>query len=275
MLLQIGHSPDPDDAFMFYALSHGMIDTGDLQFTHVLRDIQTLNEWAMSGRLEITAISVHAFAYVHDRYALLPNGASIGDGYGPIVVARDDLTLLDLEGQRIAVPGLMTTAYLTLKLALPAFEVVVTPFDAIMDVVSRGEVPAGLLIHEGQLTYNQLGLHKVADLGEWWGHLTGLPLPLGCNVVRHDLSEELMARVSRILADSIRYGLKHRQEALTYALQHGRGLSTEQGDTFVGMYVNDYTLHYGERGRQAVETLLRLGHEAGLLPKPVALRFVE
>lgn len=274
-LLRLGHSPDPDDAFMFYALAHGKIDTGDLRFEHILKDIETLNQWARKGRLEITAVSVHAYAHVHDKYAILDNGASMGDRYGPIVIAREALRPEDLAGKRIAVPGTLTTALLTLRLAAPPFEAVVVPFDEIMAYVAASKADAGLLIHEGQLTYKAEGFHKALDLGEWWAEATGgLPLPLGCDVVRKDLGPELMGRIARILQESIEYGLAHREDALAYAMQWGRGLSKDLADRFVGMYVNRRTLTYDLQSRRAMEELLRRGHEAGLVPGPITPEYV-
>jgi 1,4-dihydroxy-6-naphthoate synthase len=280
-LITVGHSPDPDDAFMFYALAHDKLDTGDLQFRHELMDIETLNRRALRGELEVSAVSLHAYAYLLDRYALLPTGCSMGDRYGPMIVARRPMTLDDLKQTRLAVPGTMTTAYLTLRLLLsslgqkdaPAHEVV--PFDQIIPAVAGGRFDAGLIIHEGQLTFQNQGLHLVADLGVWWQDRTGLPLPLGGNVVRRDLGATVIARISDLLRQSIRYGLAHRDEALGYALRYGRDLDKALADRFVGMYVNDWTLDYGPRGREAVKRLLDEGHRAGVLPAPVAVEFVE
>jgi 1,4-dihydroxy-6-naphthoate synthase len=272
VLIRLGHSPDPDDAFMFWALAEGRIDTGDFEFEHVLRDIQTLNEWALEGRLEVTAISLHAYPFVQDRYVLLPHGASMGFGYGPIVVARDEVDLSEVE---IAVPGRMTTAFLTLELFLGgSFRHRVLPFDRILDEVASGEADAGLLIHEGQLTYEQSGLVKIVDLGAWWLKETGLPLPLGVNVARRDLGTEVLRDLSRILGDSIDAGLANREEAMRYSLQFGRGLRMELADRFVGMYVNDLTRDYGEDGRRAVTELLRRGEAAGAFSAPVQVDFV-
>ena len=269
--IRVAHSPDSDDAFMFYALAAGRIDTGDRRYEHQLADIETLNRRALSGELEVTAVSIHAYAHLAERYQLLPHGASIGDRYGPRVVANSppppDPTLA-LRDARIAVPGLLTTAYLALRLCQPAFEPIVHPFDAIEDAVARGQVDAGLLIHEGQLTYQARGLHLWLDLGEWWHDLTGLPLPLGGNVVRRDLGDELIASISNDLRASILYALDHRAEALAYAGRFARGLDPSQTDRFVSMYVNDFTVDYGPRGRQAVTELLRRGYDAGLLPAP-------
>jgi 1,4-dihydroxy-6-naphthoate synthase len=273
MLIHLGHSPDADDAFMFWALADGRIDTGEYEFRHVLEDIQTLNQWALEGKLEVTALSLHAYPFVQERYVLLPHGASMGFGYGPIVVAREEL---DLNGVEIAVPGRMTTAFLTLKLFLggdfPHREV---RFDSILDEVVTGRADAGLLIHEGQLTYADAGLVKVVDLGEWWLEETDLPLPLGVNVARRDLGGDVLRDVSRILGESIEEGLAHRDEAMEYAQQFGRGLASDLADRFVGMYVNDLTRDYGEDGRRAVAELLRRGEAAGAFSAPVQLDFVE
>jgi 5,8-dihydroxy-2-naphthoate synthase len=277
-LIRLGHSPDPDDAFMFYALAEELIPTDGFRFEHVLRDIETLNDWAREGRLEVTALSVHAYAYLSDRYRLLPHGASMGERYGPIVVAREDLDPGALPGLRVAVPGRLTSAFLQLQLAVGRIdEPLVTPFDRILDVVAAGEADAGLVIHEGQLTYERQGLRSVLDLGEWWDQLTGgLPLPLGANAVRRDLDEgDTLARLSRLLRDSIAYGLEHREGALAHAERFGRGLDRRLADRFVGMYVNDRTLDYGEDGRAAVAELLRRGHEAGLLDRAPVVDFVE
>lgn len=271
-LIRLGHSPDPDDAFMFYGIACGGVDCGNLSFEHVLADIQTLNEWAREGRLEVTAVSLHAYAHVCDKYALLPNGASIGDKYGPIIVARTPD--LDLRGKRIAVPGLMTTAYLVLQMFLDKFEPIVVPFDQILDAVRDGKADAGLVIHEGQLTYPEFGLHKLVDFGEWWHAKEGLPLPLGVDCVRRDLGAEICSEIARILGDSIEYAMSHRGEGIEYARQYGRGLDAARTDTFVGMYVNQDTLDYGDRGREAVRRLLQRGHERGLLPGPASVDFV-
>lgn len=275
-LITVGHSPDPDDAFMFYALAHNKIDTGDLEFRHELQDIETLNRRALKGELEVTAVSIHAYAYLLDRYALLPSGCSMGDRYGPMVVARNALKVDDLKSVRIAVPGTMTTAFLALRLLLPnGFAHEVMPFDKILDAVAQGKVDAGLIIHEGQLTFQNQGLKLIVDLGVWWQERTGLPLPLGGNVVRRDLGEATMRDISRLLKESIRFSLTHRQDALTYALQYARDMDRALADKFVGMYVNDWTLDYGERGRQAVRRLLEEGHRAGVIPTPVAIEFLE
>ena len=273
--ITVAHSPDADDAFMFYALATGKIGDPDLEFVHVLQDIQTLNERAFRGEHEVTAVSFHAYALLTHRYALLPHGASMGDGYGPMIVAREPMPPESLPGKRVAVPGKLTTAVLALGLCLPGLDQVVVPFDEIQDAVLGGRVDAGLIIHEGQVTYRQQGLHKVIDLGEWWKAETGLPLPLGGNVIRKDLGSSLMHRVSRILRESIEYGLTHRGDALSHAMQYGRDLDRPLADQFVGMYVNDWTLDYGARGRQAVRLLLQRGHAAGILPHAVEPEFVD
>ncbi len=277
-LIRLGHSPDPDDAFMFYALAEDLIPTDGFRFEHVLRDIETLNDWAREGRLEVTALSVHAYAYLSDRYRLLPHGASMGERYGPIVVAREPLDPAALAGLRVAVPGLLTSAFLQLQLAVGRIaDPVITPFDRILDVVEAGEVDAGLVIHEGQLTYASQGLQSILDLGEWWHELTGgLPLPLGANAVRRDLDEgDTLPRLSRLLRQSIAYGLEHRPGALAHAERFGRGLDRALADRFGGMYVNDRTLDYGEDGRAAVAELLRRGHQAGLIAAAPVVDFVE
>jgi 1,4-dihydroxy-6-naphthoate synthase len=274
--IRVAHSPDSDDAFMFYALAAGKLDTGGLEFVHELQDIETLNRRALAGQLEVTAVSIHAYAYLADRYALLPHGASMGEGYGPRLVAREPLGPADLPGRRVAVPGTMTSAYLALKLFEPDVETEVVPFDRIIPHVAAGNADVGLIIHEGQLTYADEGLHLVADLGEWWAAETGgLPLPLGGNAIRRDLGDDLIRRVSRLLRDSIAWGLEHRAETLGYAKDFGRGLDAAQTDTFVGMYVNRRTLDYGPDGRRAVQLFLDRGHEAGIVPHRVAVDFVE
>jgi 5,8-dihydroxy-2-naphthoate synthase len=275
MLIRLGHSPDPDDAFMFWALAEERVDVRGFEFEHVLRDIQTLNEWALEGRLEVTAISLHAYPFVQEFYALLPHGASMGSGYGPIVVSREPMTKDKLREVEIAVPGKMTTAFLVLRMVIGDFAYRVVPFDEIIDVVKAGEADAGLLIHEGQLTYESEGLKKVVDLGEWWLLETGLPLPLGANVARRDLGEERLHDLSAVLADSIAAGLANRKAAMQYALQFGRGLDSELGDRFVGMYVNELTQDYGEEGREAVRELLRRGEAIGAFESPVHLDFVS
>lgn len=273
--IHVAHSPDSDDAFMFYALAEGKIDTGDLRYVHELQDIESLNQRALKAELEVTAVSIHAYAYLSDRYALLPHGSSMGDRYGPRLVARTPMTHADVRGKRIAVPGPLTTAYLALRLYEPDFEAVMTPFDEIEDAVVDAQADAGLLIHEGQLTFGERGLHLVADMGEWWYQETGLPLPLGGNVVRKDLGEDLIRTVSRHLRASIAYGLEHRMKALDHAMQFSRGLDRGKADEFVGMYVNDWTLDYGERGRAAVRALLERGVECGLIDHPVSIEFVD
>ena len=277
-LIRLGHSPDPDDAFMFHALADELIPTDGFRFEHVLRDIETLNDWAKEGRLEVTAVSVHAYAYLSERYRLLPHGASMGEQYGPIVVAREELDPAELPRLRVAIPGVLTSAFLELQLAVGRIlEPVIVPFDRILDVVEAGEVDAGLVIHEGQLTYETQGLRSILDLGQWWHELTGgLPLPLGANAVRRDLDEgDTLPRLSRILRDSIAYGLEHRSAALAYAEGFGRGLDRGLADRFVGMYVNERTLDYGDDGRAAVAELLRRGHEAGLIASAPTVDFVE
>jgi 1,4-dihydroxy-6-naphthoate synthase len=275
-LITVGHSPDPDDAFMFYALAHDKLDTGNLRFRHELQDIETLNRRALRGELEVTAVSIHAYAYLLEKYALLPSGCSMGDRYGPMVVARRPLSVADLRSARIAVPGTMTTAFLALRLLLPdGFAHEVVPFDQILAAVAGGKYDAGLIIHEGQLTFQNQGLHLVVDLGVWWQERTGLPLPLGGNAVRRDLGPETIPQISRLLKESIRYGLDHRDEALAYALAYARDMDKGLADRFVGMYVNDWTLDYGPRGREAVRRLLEEGHRAGVIPRPVEVEFVE
>ena len=264
--LILAHSPDADDAFMFYALTQGKIDTSPIRYEHVLHDIQTLNELLMQGELEISAASVHACAYLARRYAILTSGASMGEGYGPIVVAKRKSRIEDLTRYPVAVPGTLTTAFLALRLRLGLFPFVTMPFDRIMDAVANNEVPFGLLIHEGQLTYSDAKLVKVLDLGEWWSQETGLPLPLGVNVVRKDLPEETKRLVAQHIRASITYALTHRDEALTYAIQFGRGLDLERGAQFVGMYVNELTVDMGERGKEAIMTLLERAAQLGLVP---------
>ena len=273
--ITVAHSPDSDDAFMFYGLATEKLDTGDLHFTHVLKDIQTLNEEAMRGTFDVTAISFHAYAYIADKYALLPHGASIGDGYGPIVVSREPHRAEDLSKLKVAVPGTLTSAFLALRIFNPSFQYEVVPFDEIIAAVQEGRADAGLLIHEGQLFYRDMGLHKVLDLGEWWHERTGLPLPMGGNVIRRDLGRDLMSKVSGYLRASIRYSLEHRAEALEYAMQFARDMDTPLADRFVAMWVNDLTLDYGERGREAVRRLLREGMERGIIPHAVTVEFVE
>jgi 1,4-dihydroxy-6-naphthoate synthase len=273
-IIHVAHSPDSDDAFMFYALAEGKIDTDGIRYVHELQDIESLNQRALRGELEVTAVSIHAYAYLADRYALLPHGASMGDRYGPRLVARTPMTRADVKGKRIAIPGPLTTAYLALKLFEPDFVPVPTPFDQIEDAVLDAKVDLGLLIHEGQLTFAERGLHLVADMGEWWYQTTGLPLPLGGNVVRKDLGEKLVETISRHLRASIAYGLEHRANALDHAMQYARGLDRGKADRFVGMYVNDWTLDYGPRGREAVRTLLARGVDEGVISGPVEVEFV-
>jgi len=275
--IRVAHSPDSDDAFMFYALAEGKIDTGDLRYVHELSDIETLNQRALRAELEVTAVSIHAYAYLWRDYALLGSGSSMGDGYGPRLVAtreRPAEPRRALEGLRVGVPGKLTTACLALKLYQPGFVEVVLPFDRIEDAVHRGEVNVGLLIHEGQLTYADTGLHLWADLGAWWLEQTGLPLPLGGNAVRRDLGPAVIAQIARDLRASIVYGLEHRAPALAHAKQFNRGIGDERTDTFVGMYVNQWTVDYGTRGRQAVQALLDRGHVAGIIPERVRVEFV-
>jgi 1,4-dihydroxy-6-naphthoate synthase len=280
-LIRVGHSPDPDDAFMFHALANDKIPTGNLRFTHELRDIETLNRRALKGELEVTAVSIHAYSLLLDKYALLPSGCSMGDKYGPMVVARKPMNIGDLPGVKIAVPGTLTTAFLTLKLLFNSigandkltFDVI--PFDEIIPAVASGKYDAGLIIHEGQLTFQNQGLHLVVDLGVWWYEKTGLPLPLGGNVVRKDLGPATMSEISRLIKASIRYGLEHRREALDYALKYARDMDVTLADKFVGMYVNDWTLDYGDRGRAAVRKLLDEGHKAGIIPSSTQVEFVE
>lgn len=274
-VIHLAHSPDSDDAFMFYALAEGKVDAEDIHYVHQLQDIETLNQRALRGELDVTAVSIHAYAYLADRYALLPHGASMGDRYGPKLVTRSPMKRADVRGLRIAVPGPLTSAYLALRLYEPEFEPVFTPFDQIDAAVLNSEVDAGLLIHEGQLTYGTQGLHLVADMGEWWFGETGLPLPLGGNVIRKDLDESLKKQISRHLRDSIAYGLEHRASALDHAMRYARGLARDDADTFVGMYVNDWTLDYGERGREAIRLFLGRGVESGVIPHPVTIEFVD
>ena len=280
MLIRVGHSPDPDDAFMFYALAKDSFDTGNYRFEHELVDIETLNRRAFTGELELTAISLHAYAYLSDKYAICACGASMGDKYGPMVVSREENTIEDVKQFTIAVPGTLTTAYLALRMCLGLdFDHVVVPFDEILDVVEAGsyegkDVQAGLIIHEGQLTYGSQNLKLVVDLGQWWFEETGLPLPLGANAIRRDLGMDAMEEVTALLKQSIEYGLENRDAALDYALGFGRGLDRSMADEFVGMYVNDWTIDFGERGRQAVTELLRRGHETGVIENLVVPEFI-
>jgi 1,4-dihydroxy-6-naphthoate synthase len=273
--ITLAHSPDSDDAFMFYGLATHKIDTGRLHFEHLLKDIQTLNEEATRGTYDVTAISFHAYAYVADKYALLPHGASIGDNYGPIVVSRESATPDDIPNLKIAIPGKMTSAFLALQIFNSEFEYQVVPFDKIIDAVQKGVCDAGLLIHEGQLFYESKGLHKVLDLGEWWHKRHGLPLPMGGNVIRRDLGESLIKEVSRLLRESINYSLSHREDALQYAMQFARDMEQDLADRFVGMWVNELTLDYTERGREAVRLLLQEGYEQGVIPNRVEVDFVS
>ena len=278
--VRIAHSPDSDDAFMFYALTHGLLEVAGLEISHVLEDIETLNQAAFEGTYEITALSFHAYAHLHDRYRIMPSGASFGDGYGPVVVAAGAMSAAELDGRRVAVPGELTTAALTLGLWAQAHGIeprtAIVPFDRILDVVAAGEYDAGVVIHEGQLTYGDRGLALVEDLGVWWRQETGLPLPLGCNGLRRDLPEAVQQRLCSLLTQSIEYALDHRDEALGYAIRYARGLEDdrERSDRFVGMYVNEWTRSYGPTGRRAVQELLDRGHRAGLLPRPVTAGFI-
>jgi 1,4-dihydroxy-6-naphthoate synthase len=273
--IHVSHSPDSDDAFMFYGLAAGKVDTEGLEYVHELQDIESLNHRALRGELEVTAVSIHAYASLAEKYALLPSGASMGDRYGPRLVSRTAATKADVKGKRIAVPGLKTSAYLAMRLYEPDFEPVVVPFDQIEEAVLEKKVDLGLLIHEGQLTYKDVGLHLVVDLGEWWFQETGLPLPLGGNVVRKDFGKPMMEKIARHLHASIAYSLSHRKEALDHAMQYARGLDRSKADTFVGMYVNDWTLDYGARGREAIRVFLERGVAAGIVPGPVTVEFVE
>jgi 1,4-dihydroxy-6-naphthoate synthase len=275
--ITVAHSPDSDDAFMFYGLASGSVDTGGLTIDQVLADIETLNRAAFEGTYEVTAVSFHAYAHLRDRYSLLPHGASMGDRYGPIVVSAAARSADDcVKGRTIAIPGTLTTAYLALRLYEPDFEYVVVPFDQIQQAVLDGKADAGLLIHEGQLTYQDEGLRKIVDLGEWWAERTGgLPLPLGGNIIRRDLGPQLIGKISTVLHDSIAYALSHRPEAVEYALQFGRGLDRAKTDRFVGMYVNELTLGYGERGRRGLERLMNDAFEHGLIPQRVPIEFAS
>jgi 1,4-dihydroxy-6-naphthoate synthase len=273
--VRIAHSPDSDDAFMFWALTQGVLATGGLEIEHVLADIETLNQAAFAGTYEVTALSFHAYAYLHDRYQLMPSGASFGDGYGPVVVAGRALTREELGGVEVAIPGQLTTAALALRLWQPAVRTRILPFDRILEAVAAGEAEAGVIIHEGQLTYGDAGLRCVVDLGAWWREETGGPLPLGGNGIRRDLPEDLKARLCRLLGESIEHGLAHRGEALDFALQFARGIEHDRAraDRFVGMYVNEWTRDYGAAGRRAVQELLDRAHVAGLLPERVTAEF--
>jgi 1,4-dihydroxy-6-naphthoate synthase len=271
----VAHSPDSDDAFMFYGLATHKLETDGIKFEHTLKDIQSLNEDAKNGVFDVTAISFHAYAYVSDKYALLPHGASIGDKYGPILVSKEPRSADEISSMTIAIPGELTSAFLALRLYNPKFDYVVRPFDEIIDAVRNGEVDAGLLIHEGQLFYKQLGLDKVLDLGEWWHERTGLPLPMGGNAIKRELGPDLMKRVSRHLHQSIKYSMENREDALQYAMQFARDMAPEVADRFVAMWVNDLTLDYGERGKEGVRRLLTEGYEAGIIPNKVDIEFVD
>jgi len=273
--ITVAHSPDSDDAFMFYGLATNKLETDGLEFEHTLKDIQSLNEDAKNGVFDVTAISFHAYAYVADKYVLLPHGASIGDKYGPILVTKEPRDASEISSMKIAIPGELTSAFLALRIYNSDFKYVVAPFDEIIDMVKRGEVDAGLLIHEGQLFYNQMGLNKVLDLGEWWHEKTGLPLPMGGNVIRRDLGKDLMRRVSKHLHESIVYSMENRDDALSYAMQFARDMRPELADRFVAMWVNDLTLDYGDRGREAVKLLLKVGHAKGIIPHKVKVDFVD
>ncbi len=275
MRISLAHSPDSDDAFMFYGLAKGKVPTGDLQIAHELVDIETLNQRAREGRHEVTAISFHAYPYVSDKYALMPCGGSIGDGYGPLLVAREPLPPSRLAELEVAVPGTLTSAFLALKLFAPAVRTRVVPFDRILDEVKEGRSDVGLIIHEGQLTFGGHALHKVLDLGAWWKEETGLPLPLGGNAVRRDLGPERMAHLTGLVRETVRYSLAHRRDALDYAMTFARGMDPAIADRFVGMWVNDMTLNMGERGRRAVQEFLDRGHAAGIIPRRVVADFVE
>ena len=272
--IRVGHSPDPDDAFMFWAIAHDKIKTDGITFSHVIEDIESLNRRSFKGELEVTAVSAFTFFRIADRYALMPCGASIGDNYGPILVAKKSAYSKDLKGKKIAVPGLNTTAYLLLKLFLPDFQEVVVPFDKVLEEVESGRVAAGLIIHEGQLTYKSLGFHKIADMGEWFHEQTGLPIPLGVDVIRKNLGKDVMRKVTKLLKDSIVFGLKHRADALVYAMKYGRGIETTTADEFVGMYVNDYTVDMGRKGKDGLLALQNMAIEAGLV-EPASIELVD
>ena len=274
-VITVAHSPDSDDAFMFYGLATNKLETDGLKFEHTLKDIQTLNEDTKHGVYDVTAISFHAYAYVADKYALLPHGASIGDKYGPILVAREPRDPEEISKMNIAIPGELTSAFLALRIYNPDFKYTVVPFDQIMEAVHKGEVDAGLLIHEGQLFYKQMGLDKVLDLGEWWHERTGLPLPMGGNVIKRDLGAKLMKQVSKHLHRSIVFSMENREDALAYAMQFARDMQPELADRFVAMWVNDLTLDYGERGKEAVRRLLTEGYEKGIIPNKVDVEFVD
>ncbi len=271
--ITVAHSPDSDDAFMFYGLATNKVRVPGLHFAHTLCDIENLNRKAMEGAYDVTAISFHAYPYIQEHYALLPSGGSVGDGYGPMIVAHRAFSVQDIKEKRIAVPGTMTTAYLVLRLFAPGIETEVVPFDQIIPQVLEGKHEAGLIIHEGQLTYDKSGLHRIVDLGRWWQKMTGLPLPLGGNAIRRSLGPELMSRVATALRESIQYALDHREEALAYAMQFARDLDPQMADKFVGMYVNERTLDYGPDGREAVRRLLDMGHTAGIIPLAAKVEF--
>ena len=274
--IKIAHSPDSDDAFMFYGLATNKVRVPGLKFTHVLCDIETLNRKALDeAYFDVTAISFHAYPYLQDRYAMMPSGGSVGEGYGPMIVSTKALTTDEVKSIKIAVPGTLTTAYLALKLFAPSVETEVVPFDQIIPQVLEGKYEAGLIIHEGQLTYAKAGLNKIVDLGKWWRDMTGLPLPLGGNAIKRDLGPELMGKVCRALYDSIKHALEHREQALQYAMQFARDLDTQSADKFVGMYVNERTLDYGEDGRIAVQKLLDMGYRAGIISRPAQVDWVE
>jgi len=273
--ISVAHSPDSDDAFMFYGLATNKLETDGLKFEHTLKDIQSLNEAAKQGVYDVTAISFHAYAYISDKYALLPHGASIGDRYGPVLVSKEPHRAEEISYMKIAVPGELTSAFLALRIYNQDFEYTVVPFDEIIDYVQKGKADAGLLIHEGQLFYKQMGLSKVLDLGEWWFEKTGLPLPMGGNVIKRDLGEELMRKVSKHLLQSIKYSMDNREDALAYAMQFARDMPTELADRFVAMWVNDLTLDYGTRGREGVKRLLQEGFDKGIIPHQVEVNFVE
>jgi 1,4-dihydroxy-6-naphthoate synthase len=273
--INVAHSPDSDDAFMFYGLATNKVRVPGLKFTHTLCDIETLNRKAMEGYYDVSAISFHAYPYVQDKYALMPSGGSVGEGYGPMIVSMRSYTLDEVRKLRIAVPGTMTTAYLALKLFAPEIETVVVPFDQIIPQILEGKHEAGLIIHEGQLTYSRSGLYRIVDMGKWWRDMTGLPLPLGGNAIRRDLGPELTESICKALKDSIQYALDHREEALQYAMQFARDLDTQSADKFVGMYVNERTVDYGEDGREAIRRLLDMGYKQGIIPYEPKIDFVE
>jgi 1,4-dihydroxy-6-naphthoate synthase len=275
-IIQLGHSPDSDDAFMFYGLASGKVETNGFEFVHTLKDIQTLNDWAREGKLEVTAISVGAYPYVADKYAVMTHGASMGDNYGPMVVTREPMEIPALRTKRILVPGTLTSAFLALRLCIGDFAYDVVPFDQIMPMVAEGKAEAGLIIHEGQLTHAELGLQAILDLGKWWfSETSGLPLPLGVNVVRKDLGQEKMRAIARIQKETILYALAHRAEALAYAMQFARGLAASTADEFVGMYVNDWTVELGPRGEESIRLFLWRAYEGGYIPHQVSVEFVS